>query len=153
MKRYLYVIGRQYSKRYTIFLPTKNKQSNMYTTPFNPDKIVNRLKRFDYRHELNGQVLKIFLPMFCYLKIDFAAGKVKMTSHLNFGIRSLSLEYNFLLYGLGLYVLAWYFWTRLNKAVFLLFGIFLVHFVICFIKIEALKITIHNWIEIDGENK
>ncbi|MFD0939376.1 hypothetical protein [Pedobacter boryungensis] len=123
----------------------------METMPFNHDKIISRLKLFNYKYELNGQILKIFLPMFCYLKIDFAAGRVKMTSHLSFGIRSLALEYNFLLYGLGLYVLAWYYWTILNKATFLLFGIFLVHFVICFIKIESLKVSIHNWIESDNK--
>ena len=122
----------------------------MNTTVTNPDKIIDRLKSFNYKYELNGQILKVYLPMFCYLKIDFKSEKLKMTSHLNFGFRFLPLEYNFLIYGFGLYILTWYFWTTLNKAVFLLFGLFVVHFVVCFIKIETMRIIIHNWIESDN---
>jgi len=119
---------------------------------FNYDKIVYRLKLFNYKHELKGQTLKVFLPMYCYLKIDFESDRLKMTSRLNFGFRFLPLEYNFLIYGLGLYILAWYKWTTLNKGIFLLFGLVVVHFVVCFIKIETLKIIIHNWIESDSKS-
>ena len=125
----------------------------MDTSTFNPDKIIDRLKFFNYKYEINGQTLKVFLPMFCYLKIDFKSGKFKMTSHLNFGFRFLPLEYNFLIYGFGLYILAWYNWTTLNKAIFLLFGLFVIHFVVCFIKIEALRTTIQNWVEQDNNKK
>lgn len=125
----------------------------MDTPTFNPDKIVDRLKFFNYKYEINGQTLKVFLPMFCYLKIDSKSGKFKMTSHLNFGFRFLPLEYNFLIYGFGLYILAWYNWTILNKAIFLLLGLFVIHFVVCFIKIEALRTTIQNWVEQDNNKK
>jgi hypothetical protein len=125
----------------------------MDTRTFCPDKIVDRLKIFNYRYQLNGQTLKVFLPMFCYLKIDFKSDKVKMTSHLNFGFRFLPLEYNFLIYGFALYTLAWFNWTSLNKAIFLLIGLFIVHFVVCFIKIEALRTTIQNWFENDNRKK
>ena len=121
----------------------------MDTSTFNPDKIVDRLKIYNYKYELNGQKLKVFLPMFCYLKIDFKLDKVKMTSHLNFGFSILPLEYNFLIYGFGLYILAWFNWTTLNKGIFLLLGLFVIHFVVCFIKIEALRTTIQNWVEHD----
>jgi hypothetical protein len=125
----------------------------MDKSTFRPEKIIDRLKLFNYKYELNGQTLKVFLPMFCYLKIDFKSDKIKMTSHLNFAFRFLPLEYNFLIYGLGLYILAWYKWKTLNKGFFLLFGLVLVHFVVCFIKIETLRIIIHNWIENDNKNK
>jgi hypothetical protein len=125
----------------------------MDTSTFSPDKIIDRLKIFNYKYELNGQTIKVFLPMFCYLKIDFKSDKLKMTSHLNFGFRFLPLEYNFLIYGFGLYILAWYNWTTLNKAIFLLLGLFVIHFVVCFIKIEALRTTIHNWVENDNNKK
>ena len=125
----------------------------MDTSTVSPDKIIDRLKLFSYKYEINGQTLKVFLPMFCYLKIDFKSDKIKMTSHLNFGFRFLPLEYNFLIYGFGLYILAWYNWTTLNKAIFLLLGLFVIHFVVCFIKIEALRTTIHNWVEHDYNKK
>ncbi len=124
----------------------------MKTSEFRHDKIVDRLKMFNYKYELSGQTLKVFLPMFCYLKIDFKTDKVKMTSHLNFGFRFLPLEYNFLIYGLVLFTLAWYNWTTLNKAIFLLLGLFVVQFVVCFIKIETQRIIVHNWIENDNKN-
>jgi hypothetical protein len=125
----------------------------MDTSTFNPDKIIDRLKFFNYKYEFNGQTLKVFLPMFCYLKIDFKSDKFKMTSHLNFGFHFLPLEYNFLIYGFGLYILAWYNWTTLNKAIFLLLGLFVIHFAVCFIKIEALRTTIQNWVEHDNNKK
>lgn len=120
---------------------------------FNSAKIIDRLKLFNYKYESDGKTLKVFLPMLCYLKIDYKSDKVKFTSHLKFGFRSLPLEDNFLIYGFILYILAWYNWTTLNKAVFLLFGLFIIHFIVCFIKIETLKQIIHNWIESDNITK
>lgn len=117
----------------------------------NNDKIIERLKHFDYKYELNGQILKVFLPMFCYLKITIKSDKVKMTSHINFGFRFLSLEYNFLIYAFGLYILTWYFWPTLNKAGFVLLGLMFIYFIVCFIKIETVKIILHNWIENDNK--
>ncbi len=76
--------------------------------------------------------------------------KVKMTSHVRFALRYIPLEYNVLFYGFGLYILTWYQWTILNKSVFLLLGLIIIHFIVCFIKIEALKTIIHNWIEKDN---
>jgi hypothetical protein len=76
-----------------------------------------------------------------------------MTSHLNFGFRFLPLEYNFLIYGFALYILAWFNWTSLNKAIFLLLGLFVIHFVVCFIKIEAVRTTIQIWFENDNRKK
>jgi len=114
------------------------------------EKIISRLQFYNYSYNLNDKTLKIFLPMLCYLKIRFSNDKVKMTSHLRFGFDFLPLEFNFLIYGAILYVLAWFQWTILNKGVFILFGLLMIHFVICFIKIEALRVIIHKWIEDDS---
>ena len=114
------------------------------------DKIISRLALYNYTYELKEDVLKIHLPMLCYLKINFKDGKIKMTSHIRIAMSYFPLEYNFLFYGLGFYILTWYFWANLNKAVFLLFGLFIIYFVICFIKIEIMKLIVHNWI--DKEN-
>ena len=123
----------------------------MNTTVVNPEKIIERLKIYNYKYELDGQILKVILPMFCYLKLDFRSDKFKITSHINFGFPSLPLELNFILYGLSLYILTWYFWTTLNKAFFLLLGLVIIYHVVCFIKIETMKIIIHNWIESDNK--
>ena len=118
--------------------------------PINTDKIISRLKFFRYKYEIDGTSLKILLPMVCYLKIDFAKERIKMTSRIWFGFRFLTLEYNFVIYGFGLYILAWYQWAILNKAIFIFLGLIIIHFVVCFIKIETMKIIIHNWIEVDS---
>ncbi len=117
---------------------------------FNPEKIKSRLQFYNYKFNLDDSTLKIFLPMFCYLKIKFSGDRVKMTSHLRFGFDPLPLEFNFLIYSAILYALVWYQWTTLNKGVFILFGLLMIHFVICFIKIESMRTIVHKWIEDDS---
>jgi hypothetical protein len=119
---------------------------------FNFNNIISRLKIFNYNYELKGSTLKIFLPMLCYLKINFGPEKIKISSHISFGFRFLPIEINFVIYGLILYVLTWFQWTNLNKGVFALFGIILIYFVICFIKLEAMRSILHIWIEKDSHN-
>ncbi len=119
---------------------------------FNLEKIKTRLEYYNYNYYLKDNTLKIFLPMFCYLKIKYSNDRVKMTSHLRFGFEFLPLEYNFLIYGAILYVLAWFQWTNLNKGIFILIGLLLVYFVICFNKIESMRTIIHNWIEEDSNS-
>lgn len=122
----------------------------MSTSPINQEKIIKRLQFYSFNFEQHGNVLKIFLPMFCFLKLSFENEKVKLTSHIRFGFQFLTLEWNFLIYGLILYLLTWFQWPVLNKGIFILLGIFLLVFVICVIKIESMKITVHNWIEKDS---
>lgn len=117
---------------------------------FNSEKIISRLKIFDYNYEIDGTTLKIFLPMFCYLKINFGTDKIKITSRISFGFRILPIEINFVIYGLILCCLTWFQWTILNKGIFALFGIFLIYLVVCFIKIESMRSIVHNWIEKDS---
>ena len=117
---------------------------------FDSGKIVSRLKRFNYKYELNGTTLKIFLPMLCHLKVDFPEDRIKITSRIDFGFRILPIEINFIIYGLVLYILTWFQWAVLNKGIFVLIGIFLILFVVCFIKIETMKSILHNWIEQDS---
>jgi len=117
---------------------------------FDSEKIISRLQFFHYKHELKGTTLKIFLPMFCHLRIDFPADSIKITSRINFGFKFLAVEGNFLIYGLILYLLTWFQWPVLNKGIFVLIGIFLLIFVICIIKIESMRVVVHNWIEKDS---
>lgn len=118
---------------------------------FHPGKIKSRLQFYKYNFTLNDSTLKIYLPMLCYLKIKFSDKGVKMTSHLRFGFDFLPLEFNFLIYAAILYVLAWFQWTALNKGIFVLFGLLVIHFVVCFIKIESMRVIIHKWIDQDSK--
>jgi len=116
----------------------------------NSDKIISRLKTFNYNFEVKGTFIKVFLPMLCYLKINSTQDKIKITSHISFGFRFLPIEINFAIYGLALYILTWFQWTNLNKGIFALLGILLIYFVVCFIKLESMRSTLHTWIEKDG---
>ena len=113
----------------------------------NPDKIISRLKTFDYDYDLNGTTLKIYLPMFCYLKINYKSDKIRITSHISLGFSYFPIEINFLIYGLFFYCLTWFQWANLNKGIFALFGIMLFYFIVCFIKLESLRSILHTWIE------
>ena len=116
---------------------------------FNSEHIISKLEYYNYKYQLKDKTLKVFLPMLCYLKIKFSTNGIKMTSHLRFGFDYLPLEYNFLIYGVILYLLAWFQWTTLNIGIFIFIGLLLIHFVICFIKIESLRTIIHKWMEQD----
>jgi hypothetical protein len=115
----------------------------------NSDKIISRLKTFNYDYEAKGTIIKVFLPMLCYLKINSTQDKIKITSHITFGFRFLPIEINFIIYGLVLYILTWFQWTNLNKGIFALLGIFLIYFAVCFIKLESMRSILHTWIEKD----
>ena len=114
---------------------------------FNAQSIISKLEYFNYKYEIKDETLKIYLPMLCYLKIKITKDKVKFSSHIRFGFNILSLEYNFLIYSLALYLLTWFKWTALNKGIFILLGLFIIYFVISFIKTESMKTILHNWIE------
>ena len=114
---------------------------------FNAQSIISKLEYFNYKYEIKDETLKIYLPMLCYLKIKITKDKIKFSSHIRFGFNILSLEYNFLIYSLALYLLTWFKWTALNKGIFILLGLFIIYFVISFIKTESMKTILHNWIE------
>lgn len=122
----------------------------MNNKTFDTQGIISKLKYFNYKYEIKDETLKIYLPMLCYLKIKIEKNKVKFSSHIRYGFNFLALEYNFLIYSLVLYWLASV-WTAITEGIYVLFALFIIHFVVSFIKIESMKIIIHNWIE--NENK
>ena len=138
-------------------LGLKNKTRKLLTfmeiQKFNPEKVISRLQFFNYNYEHKDSTIKIFLPLLCYLKIRYSENKIRISSHLQFGFRSLPLEFNFLIYAVALFLMAWYKWTELNRGFFILLGLLVIHFVICFIKIESLRTIIHNWIEKDSPSE
>ncbi len=118
-----------------------------------PERLINRLELFRYRYDLDTdaheKVLKIYLPMLCYLKLKFANGKVKTSSRIQYGFNFLTLEYNFFIYAIGLLLLTAYKWTTIDTVVIMGLVLILLHFVICFIKLEFLKIIVHRWLDED----
>src|SRR6185369_11803261 len=121
----------------------------MSTQTFILDKIISRLKLFNYKYNLNGTTLIVNLSMLTYLKIEIGPENIQINSRVRIGIPSLPIELNFLIYSIMLYFVVWYQWAVINKGVFLLLGIFLINYVICFIKTEAMKSIIHGWIDKD----
>ena len=123
----------------------------------NPENIIKRLKYFKYRYTTDSfknepaeTVLKIYLPLFCYLKVSFFERNVKITSRILYGFSFLSLEYNFLIYALALTFLSAYSWPELNTSLYVFLSVILIHFIVCFIRLEALKVIVHRWIEEDS---
>ena len=116
------------------------------------NKIISRLEMFNYRFERNESSLKVFLPMWCYLKLRFTNDQIKFTSHTKFGFPFLPIEYNFFIYSVGLYILSSFFWEAIvNKGILFLFGMIIILLVICFIKTESMKSILHQWIELENQ--
>ena len=124
----------------------------MDTQQQNSEKIISRLKFFGYYWESKGTILKVSLPMLCYLKIKIGEDKIKITSHISFGFRILPIEINFVIYGFILYALTWFQWTNLNKGYFDLLGIMMIYFVVCFIKLESFRSVINSSIHTDSDS-
>jgi hypothetical protein len=118
-----------------------------------PERLINRLVLFRYRCALdtdaNEKVLKIYLPMLCNLMQKFADSQVKISSRKQYGFNFLPLEYNFFIYAIGLLLLTAYKWTTIDTVVIMGLVLILWHFVICFIKLEFLKIIIQRWLDED----
>lgn len=109
------------------------------------DLIVSKLSEYDYKYNINGTKLNIILPMLCYLSINFLPQKTKMSSHLTIGIRFLSIEYNYLIYGIFFYFLM----TIVSQQIILYYLIFLyyLYLIICVVKLESMKVIIHKWLD------
>ena len=117
----------------------------------NPENLLTRLKFYNIKYTQDGTTLKISLPFLCYLKIVFNTENVKMTSFSRIGFKSVPLEYNFLIYGLALFTLAWCDWSIMNHVILILGGFIISYLIVCFIKIESMKSIIYNWLEISHE--
>ncbi len=120
---------------------------------FDIQKIIVKLRFYRYRYSLDvfthpdEVVLKIYLPMLCYLKIRYKNNRIKMTSHIRYGFDFVSLEYNMLIYALIFLGITGHWGLKAEPVI--LSGLFMmiIHFVICFIKIESLRTIVHHWIQ------
>lgn len=131
----------------------------MDSSSLNLNKIISRLQLFSYNYSLNGNILIVYFPLLCFLKINFENKRIKITSHLRgLGI-GLRIEIDYLLY----FFIFYFIFYLLGKSgqlsslsecmtVLVLWFMFIIYLVICFIKMEVMKLIIHNWIEKDALN-
>jgi hypothetical protein len=92
-----------------------------------------------YQNDPKETILKIQLPLLCYLKVRFFDHHIDARSYLHFGFHFLTLEVNFILYAAGLLALAFFKWDEFPFVIFLFLFILLLHFMVCFIKLETMK--------------
>jgi len=104
--------------------------------------------RFNERKNSSGEVvLKIYLPLLCYLKITFSESRVKISSRTFIGLDFLSLEWNFMLYALALALLLAFQVFDVESVFTIFFLLFLLFFGMGIIKLEFLKTQVYRWLD------
>ena len=96
----------------------------------------------------NGEVvLKVFLPLLCFLKVRIAENKIKITSGTYVGFYFYSSELTAIIYSLVLALLLAYEVISMNSVFTVFFLLFILYYLVCFVKSEFLRIIIIGWIE------
>lgn len=116
------------------------------------EKIIERLKFFNYKYKQDGNSLRIYLPLYCSLKINFDEDNVTINPDLT---KSLNLSCNtfailiFFILAIGtaiiLQVDIWHNIKREYGAA--LITIFPLAFILKLIVAENMRTIVHNWIE------
>ncbi len=124
------------------------------------DNIKEKLTLFGYRFKEESHpdkdeiVLKVYLPILCYLRIRIAQNRIKISSRSFIGFsRYVSLEMNYIIYALIMALLLDFGLIQLNSGWVLAFFIFFIFFVFCAVRLESLKTVIYRWFETELENK
>ncbi|GEM_PF-1415953 len=116
------------------------------------NNIKSKLKLLGYKmketQNENGEVvLKVFLPLLCFLKVRIAENKIKITSGTHVGFYFYSLELTVIVYSLVLALLLAYEVISMNSVFTVFFLLFILYYLVCFVKSEFLRIIIIGWIE------
>ena len=116
------------------------------------NNIKSKLKLLGYKmketQNENGEVvLKVFLPLLCFLKVRIAENKIKITSGTHVGFYFYSLELTVIVYSLVLALLLAYEVISMNSVFTVFFLLFILYYLVCFVKSEFLRIIIIVWIE------
>jgi hypothetical protein len=114
------------------------------------EHLVQKLDFWGYRfnesqNSAGESVLKVYLPILCYLKITIAENKIKITSRTFIGVDFISLEWNFLIYSLILALLLAFGAFAAHSVFTVFFLLFLFFFSMGIIKLEFLKMQIYRW--------
>lgn len=112
------------------------------------EKIKARLSLYNYAYAESDNTLSISLPFGCYLLVTNKNSSITIYSGINWGFSFIPLEANFILYALATIALAYKFPG--SYITVLCFCILLLQ-VGCIIKLESMKIILHQWMEADRE--
>jgi len=115
----------------------------------NSEIIISNLKFYNYNFDLKRNILKINLPLLCYLKINFNNNSFKPTSHLRFGFTFLTVEWNLIIYGFAFLFFTLYYWKTINFGILVFFVLFLLVLFVCYLKTKSTKHLVYKWIEND----
>ena len=126
--------------------------------PMKTNRILRKLSMLGYKfketqHTQDEVVLKIYLPVLCYLKIKFSANSIKISSRTFIGIDFLSVEWNLIIYSLVLTFLLAISVIQAHSMIVIFFAIFILYYLMCIIKLEALKVILCRWIDIEFQSQ
>jgi hypothetical protein len=132
-------------------------ESNTKNPSVNEEKIISRLKFFNYKYKLEGNTLRIYLPVRCALKIVSNEGSVSMTSSFwrRFQLGILPFAYLIfivlcigtgILLQIDIYVHVERYWGILIITIMPLL------FILKFIITENMKSIVHIWMDNDSRS-
>lgn len=116
----------------------------------NPDDIIRKLRLLGYKlketkNEKGEVMLKVFLPILCFLKIRFKENKIEITTGSYVGFYFYSLEMTVIVYSLVLTLLLAYEVISMNSEFTVFFLLFILYYLICLIKLEFLRVIVIGW--------
>ncbi len=122
------------------------------------ENIKNKLHRLGYKYKEDyysekEHVLKIYLPILCYLKIRFTEHKISITARTYIGSWFHTIEFNFILYGLATALLLAFEIIAVQSIFTALLGLFILYFLLCIIKLEFLRLMVIKWTEQELNSK
>ncbi len=129
-------------------------ENNTKNTSVNKEKIISRLNFLNYKYKLEGNALRIYLPIRCALKIVFNEGSVSITSsfwkRFQLGIEAFTfLIFIMLCFGTGILIQI-DIWSHIERG----YGVLIITimptiFILKLIVTENMKSIVHNWIDND----
>ena len=132
-------------------------ENNTKSPSVNEEKIISRLKFFNYKYKSEGNTLRIYLPVRCALKIAFNDGSVSMTSsfwkRFQLGILPFAILIT-LVFCIGTGILLQ---TDISRHIERSSGILIIAsmpllFILKLIITENMKSIVHNWMDNDSRS-
>ncbi len=132
-------------------------ENNTKSPSVNEEKIISRLKFFNYKYKSEGNTLRIYLPVRCALKIAFNDGSVSMTSsfwkRFQLGILPFAILIT-LVFWIGTTILFQiHIWRPIQRSSgILIIASMPLLFILKLIITENMKSIVHNWMDNDSRS-
>jgi hypothetical protein len=132
-------------------------ENNTKSPSVNEEKIISRLKFFNYKYKSEGNTLRIYLPVRCALKIAFNDGSVSMTSsfwkRFQLGILPFAILIA-LVFCIGTGILLQIdIWRPIQRSSgILIIASMPLLFILKLIITENMKSIVHNWMDNDARS-